>query len=96
MGASPPAGLRAGYGLQTVPGGAHDRLSGDVKLLVDLGDLPGLAEPVHADEPALQAEVAVSAHLHRRFNRHPGEGVAQHGLLASTLSLIRHLHGVRL
>src|SRR4051812_36875111 len=80
-----PAGLRAIDGLQTVPGGAHDRLRGDVELLVDLGDLPGFAEPVHADEAALQAEVAVPAHLHRRFDRHPGESVAQHGLLVARI-----------
>ena len=49
--------------------GAHHRLGVDVELLVDVGDLAGGAEAVHADEAAFEADVAVPARLNRRFYR---------------------------
>ena len=43
----------SGYLRQRLVRGAHHRLGGDVELLVDVSDLAGGAEVVHADEAAL-------------------------------------------
>jgi hypothetical protein len=39
---------------------AYYRLGVDVEFLVDIGDLAGGAKTVHADEPAFEADVALS------------------------------------
>ena len=49
--------------------GAHHRLGGDVELLVDVSDLAGGAEVVHADEAAFEADIALPAEFDRRFDR---------------------------
>jgi hypothetical protein len=49
--------------------GAHHRLGGDVELLVDVSDLAGGAEVVHADEAALKANVTLPPKFDRRFHR---------------------------
>ncbi len=40
--------------------GSHHRLGVDVELLVDVGDLSGGAEAVHADEAAFEADIALT------------------------------------
>ena len=49
--------------------GAHHRLGSDVELLVDVSDLAGGAEVVHADEAALKANVTLPPKFDRRFHR---------------------------
>jgi hypothetical protein len=56
--------------------GAHHRLGGDVELLVDVSDLAGGAEVVHADEAALKANVTLPPKFDRRFHRDSGGTVS--------------------
>ena len=86
---SRPAGLaRRTRTLQTLPGGAHHRLGGDVELLVDVGDLPGFAEAVHADEAALRGRGSGPSSSAPPPRPPRGRGVAQHGLLVGRILLV--------
>jgi hypothetical protein len=49
--------------------GAYHRLGVDVELLVDVGDLAGGAEAVHADEAAFETDIAFPAEFDRCFYR---------------------------
>src|SRR6202051_1184797 len=49
--------------------GSHHRPGVDVELLVDVGDLPGGAERVHANEAAFEPEIALPTEFDRRFHR---------------------------
>ncbi len=42
---------------------------------------------MHTDEAILEAELAVSAHLHGRLDRHPRKGITQHGMLVGRILL---------
>src|SRR5580704_14829263 len=46
---------------------ANHRLRRDVKFLVNVSDLPRGAKFVHPDEAALQPQIPVRRHLHRRL-----------------------------
>jgi hypothetical protein len=59
----------SGYLCQRLVRGAHHRLGGDVEFLVDVSDLAGGAEVVHADETALKANVTLPPKFVRRFHR---------------------------
>ena len=67
--------------------GSHHRLSVDVELLVDVGDLAGGAKAVHADEAAFEADVAFPAKFDRRFHRDPRAGRAKDRLLVQWLGI---------
>jgi hypothetical protein len=68
--------------------GANHRLGIDVELLVDIGDLAGGAEAVHADEAASEADIAFPAKFDRRFHRDARTGRPEDRLLVGGVLLL--------
>jgi hypothetical protein len=59
---------------------AHHRLGIDVEFLVDVCDLAGGAEAVHADETAFEPDIALPAEFDCRFHRDTGTARAENRL----------------
>ena len=68
---------------------AYYRLGVDVEFLVDIGDLAGGAEAVHADEATFEADIAFPAKFDRRFHRDARTGRAENHLLVSGVLMLK-------
>src|ERR1700678_2026022 len=81
--------LEGGNLRQRLVRGANHRLGVDVELLVDIGDLAGGAEAVHADKAAFEADIAFPAEFDRRFHRDARTARAENRLLVSGVLMLK-------
>lgn len=68
--------------------GTYHCVCGDIELRVNVIDFAGCSEFMHADEYAVQAEIAVPGIPHGCFDGDPGSAAAQHRLLVGGILLL--------